>query len=305
MKNYSAGVSCDICDPYHFFEGGLCYEKKSCPNACSSGGSCNVKTGRCTCYEGRIGEDCSQTLCTVFHKYCNRCNKSRCLDCVEGWTAIENNPLGSQCISCSNLYDPRCSRCNATSCSECRDLLLLSIHRSGPRDYDPELPFDETAREFGITIPFGSQQTNAFDEAEDYFIAPSELTPLNSFAVSCDQGLSGDSSFYCKFINISNVLCGNPGKIAFTRSHYEARERDGFLRIQIKRSGGGIGNVNVSYGIEHITTDDSDISPTTYYTDSQELRFSVHEIEKSFLITVHDDVLSVSSCMFTRHSKTN
>lgn len=61
------------------------------------------------------------------------------------------------------------------------------------------------------------------------------------------------------------------------------------VRLIIKRSGGGVGKVSVTYNVQHITTNDSDITPTAWYTVSQEIIFHHGEVQKSFLITINDD----------------
>lgn len=54
-----------------------------------------------------------------------------------------------------------------------------------------------------------------------------------------------------------------------------------------------MGQVYVSYIIEHVTTDDSDVSPTASYTSKQQIFFNPGEIEISFLVTIHDDRILV------------
>ena len=74
------------------------------------------------------------------------------------------------------------------------------------------------------------------------------------------------------------------------------KENEGFVRITVQRSGGGVGQVHVSYIIEHVTTDESDVSPTAFYTAQQKLTFEQGEIKKSFLVTIHDDRILVRIC---------
>ena len=93
---------------------------------------------------------------------------------------------------------------------------MTSIWRSGRRTYDPELPFDEVERELSTTVPFGSKQNDAFDEAEHYFVVDSEMAPLNKFALSCHQGVNSDASFLCCSIEISNIVCGHYGVFFFS-----------------------------------------------------------------------------------------
>lgn len=58
------------------------------------------------------------------------------------------------------------TRCNAEACHECTDPLLLSIRRSGAREGDPSLPFDEWERELPHSLPFGTQDPRYFASAE-------------------------------------------------------------------------------------------------------------------------------------------
>ena len=72
------------------------------------------------------------------------------------------------------VYDPRCTSCDAETCLQCTDPLLLSIRRSGQRDIDPPLPFDEHTRQLSRTLPFGTQSPYAFEEAELFFLKTDE-----------------------------------------------------------------------------------------------------------------------------------
>ena len=96
------------------------------------------------------------------------------------------------------------------------DLLLTSIRTSGRRTYGPELRFDQVERKLSTTVPFGSKQNDAFDEAEHYFVVDSEMAPLNKFALSCHQGVNSDASFRCRPIEISNIVCGHYGVFFFS-----------------------------------------------------------------------------------------
>ena len=60
--------------------------------------------------------------------------------------------------------------------------MLWSIRRSGARDTDPPLPFDELTREFAFEFEFGSQDPRVFDEAEPYFLIPINAQPLLDYA---------------------------------------------------------------------------------------------------------------------------
>ena len=296
-----AGDSCEDCDPTHHLIGDLCYEKMFCPNDCSNSGQCDYLTGTCACNEYREGQDCSEFTCSKHHAYCTQCDDSRCLQCIQGYSVNENEDLGSQCEPCSR-FDPRCHLCDTTRCLECVDLLLHSIRRSGRRPQDPLLPHDELERQLSSSIPFGSQQNNVFDEAESYKLVDNpELIPLDKSALACDQGVDFDSSFKCRRVVISNKICGHEGVISFASPEYQVYEDEGHVRLTVERSGGGAGSVNVSYGIEHITTDEfyRDVSPTAMYATDQNLSFGNHEVQKSFLLPIHNDVLKVSALSVT------
>ncbi len=188
-----AGESCDTCDTSTHFEiGGLCYPKRECPNDCSFAGECNFLTGVCECSDHRVGDDCSTSKCSTFHQFCTHCNDDGCVQCEEGFSVNKEHPRGAQCEPCWR-FDPRCRDCNADACTSCIDMLLLSIHRSGRRPQDPPLPVDELMRELSVTVPFGSQQDDAFYDAEYYFLVDPSLVPLNESAVECHQGLNSVS----------------------------------------------------------------------------------------------------------------
>lgn len=61
------------------------------------------------------------------------------------------------------------------------------------------------------------------------------------------------------------------------------------ITITVRRSGGGVGNVTIEYTLEHITTSDDDVSPTAFYTSSQQLVFTEGVVELAFQLTIHDD----------------
>ena len=189
-----AGEACEGCAITHFELDGRCRPKQVCPNDCSYAGRCNYLTGSCECREHREGADCAQSACAKFHRFCTRCDEEGCLECEEGFSVHGNATRGSQCEPCWR-FDPRCRDCNTEVCTACVDLLLLSIHRSGRRPQDPPLPVDELMRELSVTVPFGSQQEDAFYDAEDYFLVDDPAAvPLHASAVECHQGLHHASS---------------------------------------------------------------------------------------------------------------
>jgi len=295
-KGYS-GAACESCDPNHHRVGSLCYQKIRCPNDCSSAGTCDHLSGTCDCNGFREGTDCSEFTCSKYHPYCTHCDEHACIHCAEGFS-INKDSSGEECEHCSR-FDPRCNSCNGTACLDCIDSLLLSIKRSGRRDHDPELPYDELMRELSITVPFGSLQSNSFDEAEKYYLSDPRLVPLNASSVACDQGTNSDSSFNCYPFQTSNVVCGHNGVISFLSPTYEILENASHIRLTIQRTGGGIGNANVSYAVDHISTNMSDLTSTASHTIEQTLSFDNHEVQKSFLITINDDLQKVNMIQIT------
>jgi len=288
-EGYS-GEACEICTVTHQMIGDLCYQKTLCPNDCSNAGECNYLTGKCQCNELRDGDDCSQFLCAAkFDVNCIQCNTDVCLKCIDGYSNF-----GTHCKPCTS-FDPRCNLCDTQTCLSCIDLLLYSIRRSGRRANDAILPMDEMERQLGKEIPFGNQDSDAFDDAEVYKLADEEVIPLDRAALSCDQGLNNDSSFTCRRVIISNKVCGNKGVISLSSPEYSVEENQGHVRISLKRSGGGVGVVSVMYTIEDLSTDGfvRDVSSTALYTTSQRITFNIHEIEKSFILPIHNDMLKV------------
>jgi len=205
-----AGEACDTCDDTTHFElAGFCYKKRECPNDCSHAGQCNHLTGVCECSDHRVGDDCSISKCDKFHQFCTHCNDEGCIECEEGFSVHKDSPHGAQCEPCWR-FDPRCRDCNADACTSCIDMLLLSIHRSGRRPQDPPLPVDELSRELSVTVPFGSQQVDAFYDAEYYFLVDPTLVPLNVSAVECHQGLN--------YVSIILILARRPHCLLFASS---------------------------------------------------------------------------------------
>ena len=286
------GEDCSECSPTHVRSGGLCYPKMLCPDDCSGSGTCDYLTGVCDCIGYRTGANCATKLCTNFDDLCSECDTKACLKCVEGYSVDPTKPAQQQCQTCSR-FDPRCLVCSPSECLHCLDPLLSSIRRSGPRRTDPPLPFDELDRELSITVPFGSLQSNAFDEGETFEVqqpsSPNVNLPLKDHSTSCDQGFRGDSSWNCTPAPTSHMVCGHVGTISFSSAEYEVPEDRGNIRITLRRTGGGVGEVSVKYAIEHVTSSDADVTPTHFYTTVQTVVFYPGEIEKSVVLTIHDN----------------
>lgn len=181
-------------------------------------------------------------------------------------------------------------------------MLLLSIHRSGRRPQDPPLPIDERNRELSVTVPFGSQQADAFYDAEHYELVDPSLVPLNESAVECHQGLDFDDSVTCVPYNLtSHIMCGNHGTITFDSPEYAIREDEQHIRLTLRRSGGGVGEVSVSYSIYPITASYEDVTSTAFYTGNQTVLFRNEQIRASFLVTINDDRIKEANETFSVH----
>ena len=321
--------------------GMMCHPKRLCPNDCSNsnynnnamngvvgggvvGGVCNYITGKCECSNHRTGDDCSQSKCSLFHNFCTHCNDEKCLQCEDGWSVVdhhgddddgENASLSSTttsttCEPCWR-YDPRCRECNSKTCTSCIDLLLLSIHRSGRRPQDPPLPIDELSRELSVTVPFCSLNDDAYFDAEHYFLVGGDedsttslavVPPLNASAVECHQGLNSDDTITCFPYNLtSHIVCGNYGTITFDSPEYAIREDEKYIRLTLQRSGGGVGEVSVSYSIYLMTATIDDVTSTAYYSTNQTIVFRPGQIRASFLVTINDDRIMEANETFSVH----
>lgn len=138
---------------------------------------------------------------------------------------------------------------------------------------DPPLPIEEADREFSITLPFGTKSAESFSEAEHFFVATTQDTPLNQATISCEQGLKDDETWDCEDLQASHLVCGHFGVFTFSYPRYRADETDDAITLTVQRSGGGHGRVNINYYIRHFTTNDSDVAATAIYTTSQKLEF--------------------------------
>jgi hypothetical protein len=280
------GIDCSECHASHFLVGTLCFPKKLCQDDCNNAGKCNFFTGTCDCYEHRVGDFCQTKLCSRFSPLCERCTEDICLRCLPGYYLTGTD---SVCGSCYD-YDPRCSGCTKElGCTSCADPILLSIRRSGYRLQDPKVPVEEDTREFGITLPFGTKSSESFADAEHFLALPDESRILKDYSVGCDQGNMNDDSWECSRFEATHRVCGHFGVFVFQYPNYEIREDFGFIRMSVRRSGGGMGNVVINYYVRHFTTNDSDVTGTAPYTTSQQLLFNEGVVERTFLINILDD----------------
>ena len=93
----------------------------------------------------------------------------------------------------------------------------------------------------------------------------------------------------------SHIMCGNYGTITFESPEYAVKEDAKHIRLTIQRSGGGIGEVGVSYSVYPVTAGYDDFTSTAYYTSNQTVIFRPGQIRASFLITINDDQVIVRS----------
>lgn len=251
--------------------GTLCHPKKLCEADCSGAGSCNFYNGTCSCLPHRQGRLCEIQLCSMFSPLCESCTANQCLRCAGGYyLTLESNV----CSTCYD-FDPRCAGCTKElGCTTCADPVLTSVRRSGYRASDPKQPIEEDTREFSITLPFGTKSPESFADAENFFVVKTkDETPLKNFSTTCSQGLSNDDHWHCQDYPASHRVCGHYGVFKFSYPNYVIPESAGSIRLSVERSGGGYGDVTISYFVKHFTTNDSDVTATAPYTTSQVLSF--------------------------------
>jgi hypothetical protein len=133
---------------------------------------------------------------------------------------------------------------------------------------------EEATRELSIALPFGTKNPNAFGDVEAFNVVSTPDKPLNNRTVVCHQGLHMDERWDCSRKVASHVVCGHTGVFAFRYPNYVVNETSKYIRLSVSRSGGGYGNVSVHYYIQHLTTDESDVTSTAPYTTTQTLIFS-------------------------------
>lgn len=264
------GIDCSDCTPEYYKSGGQCFPKKLCPNDCSGAGTCRYEDGVCECFPHRVGIDCGELLCKVHHPLCEACTADDCLRCKAGYYITDSG----ECSTCFD-YDPRCSGCTKDDgCTFCADPLLTSVRRSGYRSSDPALPVEEESRELSITLPFGTKDPDAFADAEAFIVVSTADKPLKDSSTVCHQGVSQDEAWDCYPKPASHRVCGHKGVFMLKYPNFVVSETAKFINMSVSRSGGGYGDVFISYFILHITTNGSDVTATAPYTTSQTLEFS-------------------------------
>ena len=287
-------IDCSECTGTHFRQDGqfLCLPRRLCVNDCSGAGTCNFYSGQCTCLPHRTGTSCEIHLCSRYDELCEACDTTQCLRCRSGYY-LTGLAYPNVCSTCYD-FDQRCAGCTKeVGCTTCADPLLTSIRRSGYRASDRRLPLEEDTRELSLNLPFGTKSPDAFAEAEQYVVAPgySKQRPLNAKSQSCTQGLRNDESWNCTLKLQSHTVCGHKGVFKFIYPNYIVPEKQGYFPITISRSGGGYGNVTISYFIRHFTTSDADMVATASYTTLQKLTFEEGVVERTFLVKILDDNL--------------
>lgn len=86
-----------------------CRQLQVCPGDCSGAGTCHHSNGTCSCFDHRVGDDCSSPYCpSVFSARCAECTFEACTSCESGYFVDEAGG-GYECLSCA-LYDPRCTK---------------------------------------------------------------------------------------------------------------------------------------------------------------------------------------------------
>ncbi len=93
----------------------------------------------------------------------------------------------------------------------------------------------------------------------------------------------------------SHIMCGNHGTITFDSPEYAILENAKHVRLTLQRTGGGVGEVSVSYSIYPITAGNEDVTATAYYTSNQTIVFRHGQIRASFLVSINDDRVMVRS----------
>ena len=296
------GLDCSACRPTHYRStsagstGYSCVQKRRCPNDCSGGGRCEFETGLCICEPWRIGADCGTPICKQYDVLCEQCDDKQCRRCKEGYYVKsegwlnEVSGLNETCALCT-AFDPRCTLCTEKEgCLTCADPILKSIRRSGRRRWDAEMPVEEFIRELSITLPFGTQRPEAFDEAEPFEVVSTPL-PLNALTVSCAQGLEFDTQFHCTPVTSTFRYCGHFGTISFNSPEYSVGESSRNLSVTVQRTGGGVGEVSCDYAfIYDSDASTADVTATAQYTSSQRLTFPPGVVRLQFFITIHGDV---------------
>ncbi len=101
---------------------------------------------------------------------------------------------------------------------------MNSVRRSGRRDEDPPLPFDEYTRQLSRALPFGTQSPYAFEEAETFYLK-TDIRQLDQAGVNLAGTAWRQSSLYT--VNTTEgakdpyTLGQPPPPLLYRDGHYE------------------------------------------------------------------------------------
>jgi hypothetical protein len=172
------------------------------------------------------------------------------------------------------------------------------VKRSGQLATNPPLPDDEIGRQLLHKLEFGSQNPAFFLDAEYYRLISGPDPPfLSDTAMGCDQGIDLSSADWtCGAEFVSHLVCGHEGVVTFLSPTYEVPETgeygSGTIRLTAVRSGGGVGQISFVYSIQHLSTDDKDVSASSQWTSESRILMEDGVVRVSWLLTVHDDAVT-------------
>jgi hypothetical protein len=210
------------------------------------------------------------------------------------WSMIKPSPSPSPTPSPSSFPFPF-SHENRRERSKRRNRRRLYTdeqkHRFGGQPGDVLLPDNSPNNLLPLTLSTAADELTARSSDPESARRLPPLPLLNASAMACEQGIDGDDSWTCSHVRQSHVVCGHPGTIFFSSPTYTVLESDKYVAITVRRSGGGLGRVSVRISLEHVSTDDSDVSLRAQYTGANELVFEEGVVSLTFRVSIHDDRL--------------